>query len=101
MPIYEYRCQQCAGTFDVLTSYADRDKAQVCPSCESTRTRVLVSTFASLGGEESGLTDLTPLGAMSLVARGMRFVDGPDEVHRMVVSRKILRTYRSGGTWEF
>lgn len=60
MPIYEYRCQACEGEFDVLTSYAERDKAQVCPSCESTRTRVLVSSFAALGGEESGLTDMTP-----------------------------------------
>ena len=48
-----------------------------------------------------GLTDLTPLGAMYLVARGMRFVDGPDEVHRMVVSRHILRSYRAGRPWEF
>lgn len=60
MPIYEYRCQECEGTFDVLTSYSEREKAQVCPACESTRTRVLVSNFASLGGEESGFTDLTP-----------------------------------------
>lgn len=60
MPIYEYRCHDCEGTFDVLTSFAERDRAQVCPTCESTQTRVLVSTFASLGGDESGLTDLTP-----------------------------------------
>ena len=48
-----------------------------------------------------GLTDQTPLGAMYLVARGMRLVDGPDEVHRMVVSRDVLRSYRSGRPWEF
>lgn len=48
-----------------------------------------------------GLTDLSPLGAMYLVARGMRLVDGPDEVHRMVVSRHILRAYRAGQAWEF
>jgi len=48
-----------------------------------------------------GLTDETPLAAMYLVARGMRFVDGPDEVHRMVVSRNILRSYREGRPWEF
>ncbi|MDP9280552.1 MAG: acyl-CoA dehydrogenase family protein [Chloroflexota bacterium] len=48
-----------------------------------------------------GLTDETPLAAMYLVARGMRFVDGPDEVHRMVVSRDILRSYRAGRAWEF
>ncbi|HEX6548284.1 MAG TPA: zinc ribbon domain-containing protein [Candidatus Dormibacteraeota bacterium] len=58
MPIYEYRCEACSGQFEVLTSYAGREKAQVCPQCESTRTRVLVSSFASFG-EEGGL-DFTP-----------------------------------------
>src|SRR5213075_1421258 len=37
-----------------------------------------------------GLTADTPLAAMALVARGGRIYDGPDEVHRMVVSRRIL-----------
>ncbi|MEP7105480.1 MAG: zinc ribbon domain-containing protein [Chloroflexota bacterium] len=49
MPIYEYRCEKCAGKFDVLTSFAERDRAPVCPSCESKRTRVQVSSFASFG----------------------------------------------------
>ena len=48
-----------------------------------------------------GLTDETPLAAMYLVARSMRLVDGPDEVHRMVVSREVLRAYRAGRRWEF
>jgi alkylation response protein AidB-like acyl-CoA dehydrogenase len=48
-----------------------------------------------------GLTDLTPLGAMYLAARTMRLVDGPDEVHRMVVSRDVLKAYRAGRRWEF
>src|SRR5258705_2765993 len=48
-----------------------------------------------------GLTDLTPLGAMYLAARTMRLVDGPDEVHRMVVSREVLKGYRAGRRWEF
>src|SRR5439155_22725086 len=48
-----------------------------------------------------GLTDQTPLAAMYLAARTMRLVDGPDEVHRMVVSRDILKTYRAGRRLEF
>src|SRR5438128_10519905 len=48
-----------------------------------------------------GLTDRTPLATMFLHARGGRFDDGPDEVHRMVVSRRILRTFEQGGRWEF
>jgi putative FmdB family regulatory protein len=50
MPIYEYRCDGCSKKFDVLTRFAERDSAQVCPACESTRTRVLVSSFAMAGG---------------------------------------------------
>lgn len=51
MPIYEYRCEACERQFEVLTSFAERDRAQTCPSCESMRTRVLVSSFAAIGGE--------------------------------------------------
>ncbi|HEY8815126.1 MAG TPA: zinc ribbon domain-containing protein [Candidatus Dormibacteraeota bacterium] len=53
MPIYEYRCESCSGKFDVLTRFAERDQAQVCPSCESSKTRVLVSSFAFAGTGES------------------------------------------------
>jgi alkylation response protein AidB-like acyl-CoA dehydrogenase len=48
-----------------------------------------------------GLTDETPLAAMALQARGARIYDGPDEVHRMVVARRILRSYRDGEGWSF
>jgi hypothetical protein len=34
-------------------------------------------------------------------ARAARFYDGPDEVHRMVVSRRVLRAFEQGGTWDF
>ncbi|HSS60370.1 MAG TPA: zinc ribbon domain-containing protein [Candidatus Limnocylindrales bacterium] len=58
MPIYEYRCESCAEKFEVLTGFAERDTAQVCPVCESTKTRVLVSSFAfASGGESSSMSD--------------------------------------------
>ncbi len=60
MPIYEYRCEACEGSFEVLTSFAERDKAHVCPSCESERTRVLVSSFASFSSGESAPIDAGP-----------------------------------------
>jgi acyl-CoA dehydrogenase len=34
-------------------------------------------------------------------ARAARIYDGPDEVHRMVVSRRILKAFEEGGTWQF
>jgi acyl-CoA dehydrogenase len=48
-----------------------------------------------------GLTHETPLATMALAARGGRIYDGPDEVHRMVVSRRILAAFAEGGRWEF
>jgi alkylation response protein AidB-like acyl-CoA dehydrogenase len=48
-----------------------------------------------------GITDRSPLAAMYTMARGGRIYDGPDEVHRMVVSRRVLREYEGGGVWRF
>jgi len=48
-----------------------------------------------------GLTDETPLAQMAMHARGGRIYDGPDEVHRMVVARRILKAFATGGGWEF
>jgi alkylation response protein AidB-like acyl-CoA dehydrogenase len=48
-----------------------------------------------------GLTDRTPLAAMLAAARAGRIYDGPDEVHRMVVSRRILKEFAAGGAWRF
>ena len=41
------------------------------------------------------------LAAMSQQARAARIYDGPDEVHRMVVSRRILKDFAAGGTYRF
>jgi len=48
-----------------------------------------------------GLTDETPLADMYANARAARIYDGPDEVHRMVVSRRILKEFENGGVWRF
>jgi acyl-CoA dehydrogenase len=48
-----------------------------------------------------GLTDATPLAQMAMHARAGRIYDGPDEVHRMVVARRILKSYADGDPWEF
>jgi alkylation response protein AidB-like acyl-CoA dehydrogenase len=48
-----------------------------------------------------GLTDRSPLSMMYGMARGGRIYDGPDEVHKMVVSRRILKEYAAGGSWRF
>ena len=48
-----------------------------------------------------GLTDETPLAGMLAMARGARIYDGPDEVHRMVVARRILKSFAAGDGWRF
>ena len=41
----------------------------------------------------AGITEDTPLSSMYRSARAARLYDGPDEVHKMVVARRILREY--------
>lgn len=48
-----------------------------------------------------GLTDDTPLALMWRLARGGRIYDGADEVHKLVVARRILRAFEDGGVWRF
>ncbi|OGD12406.1 MAG: acyl-CoA dehydrogenase [Candidatus Aminicenantes bacterium RBG_16_66_30] len=48
-----------------------------------------------------GVTEDTPLSSMYRNARGARILDGPDEVHRMVVARRVLRVFREGAVWQF
>ncbi len=48
-----------------------------------------------------GVSGDTPLEGMYRAARGARIYDGPDETHRMVVSRRILQSFKAGNKWDF
>ena len=48
-----------------------------------------------------GVTEDTPLERMYRTARFARIYDGPDEVHRMTVARRVLREYQRGDGWDF
>ena len=47
----------------------------------------------------AGITDGLPIGAMYLNARMLRIADGPDEVHKLLIARTILRSNRNGEGW--
>lgn len=50
MPIYEYQCETCQHTFDVLQKMSD-DPVTVCPDCgEATVTRLVSAAGFQLKG---------------------------------------------------
>lgn len=51
MPLYEYRCNDCTATFEVLRPMAERELSAVCPACESRASMPLISKVAA-GGRE-------------------------------------------------
>ncbi len=48
-----------------------------------------------------GVSGDTPLEGMYRAARAARIYDGPDEVHRMVVARRVLQAFSQGSVWNF
>ncbi|MGH7919353.1 MAG: FmdB family zinc ribbon protein [Candidatus Dormibacteraceae bacterium] len=59
MPIYEYRCDDCQDTFEMLTSFANRDQSQTCPTCNGEHSQVQVSSFAAVGAGGPGGEELS------------------------------------------
>ncbi len=51
MPIYEYACDDCSHTFELLRKVSDTS-LPACPECESTHVRKLISrtSFVLKGG---------------------------------------------------
>ncbi len=49
----------------------------------------------------AGVSNDLPLGRMYLGARTLRLADGPDEVHRILIAKNVLRHYEAGGSWDF
>ncbi len=49
----------------------------------------------------AGVSGDLPLAGMYQGARTLRLADGPDEVHKILMAKLILRRYHTGETWDF
>lgn len=57
MPIYEYRCQQCANVFSHYFrtwQAAEEEGVPPCPACGTRQTQRLLSAPAKVGSSTSG-----------------------------------------------
>lgn len=54
MPIYEYQCQQCDASFEMMRKMAQADESAPCPKCTSGKTRRLVSRVNAITGASGG-----------------------------------------------
>ncbi len=48
-----------------------------------------------------GVSSDTPLEGMYRGARTLRLADGPDEVHRILIAKNVLKRYHRGESWDF
>ena len=53
MPLYEYRCNDCASVYEVMRPMAERELAAVCPRCESRASMPLISRVGMLVGGDA------------------------------------------------
>jgi len=49
----------------------------------------------------AGVSSDLPLEGMYRGARTLRIADGPDEVHRILIAKHVLKVYHDGGNWDF
>ncbi|NJN99680.1 MAG: zinc ribbon domain-containing protein [Anaerolineales bacterium] len=87
MPIYEYECTTCGERFDKLIRSLSRMPAEIiCPACQSSETRRLISAPAVRtgegGGESEAAMDSSP-------ARPAVF--GRKELNEALAKKKELR----------
>ena len=49
----------------------------------------------------AGVSGDLPLAGMYQGARTLRIADGPDEVHKILIAKNVMKQYRSGEGWDF
>ena len=55
MPLFEYECHACEGTFEKLTRNINSDSGEIaCPGCGSTDVHKVISLFGVSSGDSDG-----------------------------------------------
>lgn len=54
MPMYEYGCKTCHGSFDRLRPMDQRDEALACPHCGDAQVQRKLSVFAAFSKSAEG-----------------------------------------------
>ena len=49
----------------------------------------------------AGVSNDLPLAGMYQGARTLRLADGPDEVHKILIAKRVLAKYHAGEGWDF
>lgn len=49
----------------------------------------------------AGVSGDLPLASMYTGARTLRIADGPDEVHKILIAKNVLKRYKGGDGWDF
>jgi acyl-CoA dehydrogenase len=49
----------------------------------------------------AGVTGDLPLAGMFQGARTLRLADGPDEVHKILIAKNVLKQHQEAGSWDF
>jgi len=49
----------------------------------------------------AGVSNDLPLSQMYQAARVLRLADGPDEVHKILIAKNVLRRFDDGAGWNF
>jgi acyl-CoA dehydrogenase len=49
----------------------------------------------------AGVTGDLPLVGMYQGARTLRLADGPDEVHKILIAKNVMKQHFAGGSWDF
>ena len=59
MALYEYKCSDCEERFELMRSMSASDDLAECPECGGTKSRRLISSFASVTPGASAVSSST------------------------------------------